>query len=248
MKALRTIGILVLVAGLLLGSVGTVFAKGGPPEGTPGKGLKFEGKRHGFAGNVTGVIDGIDGNVTIRTKLGNVTLMLTGETRYKIPGVMNKWEGNLTKFKSKGELGEDLDALVGRRVVALAGNVTEAPPGPFTGEAVRLMLLPGLGEQGLPLLHAHRTGNATDFNPWIKENGKLGNITIVDRDNIPHTFVVDGNTTYRPKEFSDLTGDALDSAVTGSFVTVVTIGDPKLEPGAKAIAKAIVVHRWRQDI
>ena len=242
MKALRTIGILVLVAGLMLGSVGTVFAKGGPPEGTPGKGLKFEGKRHGFAGNVTEVIDGIDGNVTIRTKLGNVTLMLTEETRYKIPGVMNKWEGNLTKFKSKGELGEDLDALVGRRVVALAGNVTEAPPGTFTGEAVQLMLLPEQGEQGvqgLPPLHAHRTGNVTDFTP-----GAGGNITIEDVDGVSHTFDVDGNTTYRPKVLGEVpaTGD-----VKGHFVTVVTTGDPKLEPEAKAIAKAIVVHRWRQD-
>ena len=220
MKAVRTIGILVLVAVLLLGSVGTVFAA--KPTDVP------RGKRHGFAGNVTAVnVD--DGNITIRTKLGNVTLMLTGETRYKIPGVMNKWEGNLTKFKSKGELGEDLAALKGRRVVALAGNVTEAPPGPFTGEALKLMLLPEQGVPGLPPLHAHRTGVVTDdFTPG-------GNVTIEDVHGVSHTFVIDEATTCRMGRTTiPLT------KLAGRFVTVVTLRDPKLEPAAKAI---VVHHR-----
>ncbi len=222
MKALRTIGILVLVAGLMLGSVGTVFAEG-PPEGTPGKGLKFQGQKRGFAGNVTGVIAG---NVTILTEEGPVDVMLPEEAQYKIPRVMNKW-GNLSQFKEQLE-GDLSTALFERRVVALAGN--------STGEwkALKLLLLP---EQGLPPLHAHRTGNVTDF------TGADGNITIEDVHGVSHTFVVDGNTTYRTKELDGLTGTALHGAVIDQFVTVVTTGDPKLEPEAKAIAKAIVVHR-----
>jgi len=219
MKALRTIGILVLVAGLLLGSVGTVFA-GGPPEGTPGKGLKFQGEKQGFSGNVTGVIDG---NVTIdRGKGLTVTVRLTEEAQYKIPRVMNKWS-NLSQFKE--QLEGDLAALVGRRVVALAGNSMGK------WESLKLLLLP---VPGLPPLHAHRTGNVTDFTP-----GAGGNITIVDIHGELHTFDLAGNATYHPAEFSDLTGDALDIAITGSFVTVVIKGDPKLET---AKAKAIVVH------
>ncbi len=221
MKALRTIGILVLVAGLMLGSVGTVFAEK-PPDVPPGKGLKFQEQKRGFSGNVTGVIAG---NVTIDRGQGEiVTVRLTERAQYKIPGVMNQW-GNLSQFKEQLE-GDLSTALFERRVVTLAGNDTGK------WESLKLLLLP---VPGLPLLHAHRTGNVTDFTP-----GAGGNITIEDVDGVSHTFDVDGNTTYRPKEFSDLTGDALDSAVTGSFVTVVTTGDPKVE---QPVAKAIVVHR-----
>ena len=220
MKALRTIGILVLVAGLMLGSVGTVFA-GEPPDDPPGKGPKFQVKKRGFSGNVTGVTDG---NVTILTEEGLVKVMLTyDEARYKIPRVMNKW-GNLTEFKGQLE-GNTLAALEGRRVVTLAGN--------DTGEwkALKLMLLP---VPGLPPLHAHRTGNVTEFNPWIEDNDNLGNITIEDVDGVSHTFDVDGNTTFRPRGTT-----SSQITIGSSFVTVVTIGDPKLEP----VAKAIVVHR-----
>ncbi|TET17837.1 MAG: hypothetical protein E3J81_01310 [Dehalococcoidia bacterium] len=226
MKALRTIGILVLVAGLMLGSVGTVFA-GGPPDDPPGKGPKFQ--KRGFSGNVTGVIDG---NVTIDRGQGlTVTVRLTERAQYKIPRVMNKW-GTLSQFKE--QLEGDLAALEGRRVVALAGNSTGK------WEALKLMLLP---VPGLPPLHAHRTGNVTVFNPPSEDNANLGNITIVDRDNIPHTFVVDGNTTYRPKEFDELAEtepENLHGAVIDQFVTVVTTGDPKVE---QPVAKAIVIHR-----
>ncbi len=85
MKTVRTIGILILVAGLLLSSVGAVSAKG-PPDTPPGKGPKFQGEKHSFSGNVTDVIGG---NVTIVTNQGStVTVMLTDGARYKIPRLM----------------------------------------------------------------------------------------------------------------------------------------------------------------
>jgi len=211
------------MAGLLLGSVGTVFAEG-PPEGTPGKGLKFQDKKQGFSGNVTGVIDG---NVTIDIGQGlTVTVRLTEGAQYKIPRVMNKWS-NLFQFKE--QLEGDLAALEGRRVVTLAGN------GTGKWESLKLMLLP---VPGLPPLHAHRTGNVTDFTP-----GTGGNITIEDVHGESHTFDLADDVSYRPKTLNDLTDlnelDELKLEVIGSFVTVVIKGDPKLET---AKAKAIVVH------
>lgn len=230
MKALRTIGILVLVAGLMLSSVGTVFA-GGPPHDPPGKLPKFQGEKRGFCGNVTAVTVS-DGNVTLlvtKQEL-SVPIMLTDKARYKIPRVMNKW-GNLTEFKGQLE-GGNLSALEGRRVVALAGNVTG------TWEALKLLLLP---VPGLPPLHAHRTGNVTAFNPLPSEdNDNFGNITIEDVHGVSHTFDLAADTTYRPREFSELTETELHDEVIGHFVTVVIKGDPKLKT---AKAKAIVVHR-----
>jgi hypothetical protein len=148
--------------------------------------------------------------------------MLTEEARYKIPRVMNKW-GNLTEFED--QLEGDLSALVDRRVVTLAGNMTG------TWEALKFMLLP---VPGLEPLHAHRTGNVTEFTP-----GAGGNITIEDVHGVSHTFDLADDMSYRPREFSGLTGTELHDAVIGQFVTVVIKGDPKLET---AKAKAIVVH------
>lgn len=221
MKALRTIGILVLVAGLLLGSVGTVFAEK-PPDVPPGKLPKFQGEKRGFSGNVTDVTNG---NVTILTEQGIVTVMLTEAARYKIPRVMNKW-GNLTEFED--QLEGDFSALIDRRVVALAGNVTG------TWEALKFMLLP---VPGLEPLHAHRTGNVTEFNEPSGSNS--GNITIEDVHGVSHTFDLADDMSYRPKELNGLTGLPLQESVVGHFVTVVIKGDPKLET---AKAKAIVVH------
>lgn len=216
MKALRTIGILVLVAGLMLGSVGTVFAEK-PTDVPRGNGLKFQGQKRGFSGNVTGVVDG---NVTIDRGQGlTVTVRLTERAQYKIPRVMNKW-GNLTEFKE--QLEGDLAALEGRRVVALAGNSTGK------WESLKLLLLP---EQGLPPLHAHRTGNVTAFNP-----GAGGNITIEDVHGVSHVFNLADDTSYRPKDLGEVPEP---EEVIGHFVTVVIKGDPKL---ATAKAKAIVVH------
>ena len=222
MKALRTIGILVLVAGLMLGSVGTVFA-GEPPHDPPGKGPKFQEQKRGFSGNVTEVIDG---NVTIDRGQGlTVTVRLTERAQYKIPRVMNKW-GTLSQFEE--QLEGDLAALEGRRVVALAGNSTGK------WESLKLLLLP---VPGLPPLHAHRTGNVTEFNPLPSgENGNFGNITIEDVHGVSHVFNLADDTSYRPKELGEVPepGEVIDH-----FVTVVIKGDPKLET---AKAKAIVVH------
>jgi hypothetical protein len=227
MKALRIIAVFVLAVSLLLGSMGTIFAKG-PPDVPPGKALKFHGPKHGFSGNVTNV-DVTDGNVTISTGQGlTVNVMLIEEARYKIPREMNKW-GNLTQFES--QIGGDLSALEGRRVVALAGNVEG------TWEALKFMLLP---VPGLPPLHAHRTGNVTEFNLPGEQNGNSGNITIEDVHGVSHTFDLAVDTRYRPQEISELIGSDLYNAVIGHFVTVVLKGNPKLEP---TVAKAIVVHR-----
>ena len=210
----------------MLSSVGTVFA-GGPPHDPPGKDPKFRGEKRGFCGNVTLVTDG---NVTIDIGKGlTVKVMLIERARYKIPRVMNKW-GNLTEFKGQLE-GGNLSALEGRRVVTLAGN------GTGKWESLKLLLLP---VPGLPPLHAHRTGNVTAFNPLPSGgNGNFGNITIEDVHGVTHTFDLAADTTYRPREFSELTGTALYDEVIGHFVTVVIKGDPKLEP----VAKAVVIHR-----
>jgi len=197
MKALRTIGVLVLVLGLVVGSIGSVLAKGPPV-----------GKKHGFNGNVTAVGDG---NITIATKQGwTVVLMRTGTTKYNIPretkGWIDDYDGNIT-------------ALIGRRVAALAGNVTETPLGPFAGNALRVLVLPGAP------LHAHRSGIVTAFD---------GNITIKDVKGISHTFQVVKSIVYHPQGI----GSGNITAVPPVFVTVVTKGDPKLGP----LAKAIVLH------
>jgi hypothetical protein len=199
MKGLRVILIFALVALLVAGSVGTVYAKGGKPSDVP-KGPKFQGEKQGFSGNVTKVWDG---NVTIKTEqgwIGNVTLK--EKASYKIPSLMNNW-GNLTVFKSYLE-GGTLSALEGRRVVVLAGNDSG------TWEALKLLLLPAPGIQPL---HIHRTGNVTEFNP---KPG--GNITIVDVNSVNHTFTITNAPTYRPQGIDE------PDIETGCWVTVVSTG------------------------
>ena len=224
MRGLRTICIFALVALLVLGSIGTVFAKGGPPADKPGNGPQGKGERQGFAGNVTDVVGG---NVTIATvEKGSVIVTLTDDTRYKIPSVMNKW-GSYGEFITA--LGGNLIALEGRRVVALAGNVTG------TWEVLKLMALPVPGTQPM---HAHRVGNVTAAPP---ANGTSGNITIKDVHGVLHTFAVVGNetssgnqTVYRPA------GIDAGNITVGSFVTVVTTGNQKSVD--LPVAKAIVLH------
>jgi hypothetical protein len=149
------------------------------------------------------------------------------QAKYKIPRVMNKW-GNLTQFEI--EIGGDLSVLEGRRVVALAGNVSG------TWEALKFMLLP---VPGLPPLHAHRTGNVSDLILPQEQNGYSGNITIEDVHRVSHTFELTDDTKYRPQSMSQLTGSALHDAVIGNFITIVLKGNPKIE----VVAKAIVVHQ-----
>jgi hypothetical protein len=224
MKGLRIILIFTLVALLVAGSLGTVFAKGGPPADKPGNGPQVKGERQGFAGNVTDVVGG---NVTIATvEKGSVIVALTNDTKYKIPSVMNKWSG-YDEFITA--LGGNLIALEGRRVVALAGNVAG------TWEVLKLMALPVPGTQPM---HAHRVGNVTAAPP---ANGTSGNITIKDVHGVLHTFAVVGNetssgnqTVYRPVEIGP------GNITVGSFVTVVTTGKQKSVD--LPVAKAIVLH------
>lgn len=220
MRGLRIICIFALAALLVLGGVGTVFAKGGPPADKPGNGPLVKGEKQGFAGNVTDVVSG---NVTIATvEKGSVILTLTDGTTYKIPSVMNKW-GNLSEFISN--LGVDLTALRGRRVEALAGNATG------TWEVLKLMVLP---VPGTPPMHAHRVGNVTEFNEPSSGNSWMGNVTIMDVHSATHTFRVGNDTIYRPQ------GIGPGNITVGSFVTVVITGMQKSVD--LPVAKAIVLH------
>jgi hypothetical protein len=234
MRSLRFICVFALVALLVLGSVGTVFAKGQPAD-VP-KGPKFQGEKQGFCGNVTVVVDG---NVTIITDKGNVTVTLTDDTRYKITKVMNKW-GSYDEFVSK--LGGNITALEGMKVVVLAGNVTGTDPGgPFTGVALKFM---ALSRPATPL-YAHRTGVVT---AKPEGNATTGNITIIDVHGAFHTFAITSDTYYRPMGMGlgNITADANEPYDSGTFVTVVTTGDPKVAPVLPA--KAIVLHASRPEV
>ncbi len=228
MKGLRGICIIALAAALMLGSVGTVFAKG-PPSTPPGKESAVSHGKQGFFGNVTAVNDG---NVTIATAQGNVTVMLNNNAKYKTVRVMNKW-GNLTSFESN--LGST-SALAGERVVFLAGNVTG------TLEVLKFMVLPMPGTQPL---HAHRTGLVYEFN--APSGSSTGNITIVDVHGVYHTFTV-GNSTvtiYRPTGTGAGNITADNTLKNASFVTVVTTGNPEIQPPPPA--EAIVLHASRPE-
>ena len=223
MKGLRIICIFALVALLVLGSVGTVFAKGGPAADKPVKDPKSQGEKQGFNGNVTDVVNG---NVTIDAEgKGSVILALTDDARYKIPSVMNQWD-TLAQFKSHFEEG-NLIALEGRKVVALAGNDAGI------WKVLQFMVLPAPGTEPM---HAHRTGNVTEFHEPDAGNGWLGNITIIDVHSATHTFGVGNETVYRPKA-KDL---GAGNITIGSFVTAVITGKEKSED--LPVAKAIVLH------
>ena len=221
MKAFRNICIFLLVISLMLVSAGTVFANG-PSDKSQGQGPQYHGEKQGFSGNVTSVDDG---NVTLITGQGwTVTVALKDEFRFKIPKVLNRWElGNITDFASHLEDGS-LDALLGKRVVVLAYNIEETtPPDTFYGDVLKFMVLPVPGEP----LHAHHAGIVTD--------PLNGNITIVDVHDVSHTFIIDGDTFYRPQGIDD------SDITTDSFVTVITTG------GEPDVAKAIVLHKPKPE-
>ena len=224
MNYLRSIVVLAVVAALMLGSAGAVFAKG-PPEEHPGKGPQWQGKKHGFFGNVTAVTEVDDGNVTIAldTEQGwTVTLRLPDEAKYKAPSVTRGWV-DLDTFID--DLGGNVTALEGRRVAVLAVNVVEEPQGVFDAEANKLTVVPD--PRARVRQHAHRTGIVAQFEDGVS-------ITIVDVLGESHDFTLGGNeTVYHPEGKG-----AGDIVVDESFVTVVSTGDPKLNPPAKAI----VVH------
>ena len=221
MKAFRNICIFLLVISLMLVSAGTVFANG-PSDRSQGQGPQYHGEKQGFSGNVTSVDDG---NVTLITGQGwTVTVALKDEFRFKIPKVLNRWElGNITDFASHLEDGI-LDALLGKRVVVLAYNIEETtPPDTFNGDVLKFMVLPVPGEP----LHAHHAGIVTD--------PLNGDITIVDVHDVSHTFIIDGDTFYRPQGIDD------SDITTDSFVTVITTG------GEPDVAKAIVLHKPKPE-
>ena len=235
MKGLRIILIFALVALLVAGSVGTVYAKGGSAD-KPEKGNKFQGEKQGFSGNVTNVAGG---NVTLVTEDGwTVTLTLNDDARYKITKIMNKW-GSYAEFEEA--LG-NITALEGMKVVVLAGNVTGTAPS-FSGIAIKFMAL----QRPATPQHAHRTGIVTEFNkPSDTSNG---NITIIDVHGGNHTFTIVANiTVYHPTGIGEgnITADPTPPYNSGSFVTVVTTGNPKVE--LIRPAKAIVLHASMPEV
>ena len=222
MKILRTVGILALVAGLVLGGASSALAQGPP------------GKR-GFFGTA-GMPDGYD--VPLTTAEGwTVEVTLTDTAKYMVPRVTRGPVVGLEGFEIALDeaFDEDITAIEGRRVAVLATNVVEDPPGYFTADVVRLMLIPSSDS---PTSHAHRVG-FVEVGAFDPSTG----ITIIDREGVSHYFTVSGDTVYRPSAedggISELAGDALIEAIEEGCVTVVTTGAPKLP---NPIAKAIVLH------
>ncbi len=226
MKILRTVGILALVAGLVLGGAGSAFAQG-PPEDPPGGGPHSPGKR-GLFGTVTSTA-GYD--VTLVTKEGStVEVTLTETANYVVP---KETKGPVDRDDFEmildGNVDEDITAIEGRRIAVLVKDIAEGGnPPDFTATAIRLMLIPSPSS---PPTHAHRVGIVDAFTAGTS-------ITIIDKDGDPHTFDLNG-TVYRPDEIAELTGTELEEALADGFVTVVTKGDPKLP---NPVAKAIVLH------
>lgn len=213
MKILRTMGILALVAGLVLGGAGSVFAQGQPKRGF-----------FGTVSSVTTITSEEEYVIELDTAdWGTVDITADDTTKYMVPRETRGPKG-LDRFLEIVDEGDNghLEELVDRRLAVLAANVVGDPPN-VSGDAVRLMLIPS---HSSPPSHAHRVGIVDAFTAG-------SSITINDKDGEPHTFDLDVTTVYRP-ELTE-SGDI----VVGSPVTVVTTGDPKL---GTAIAKAIVLH------
>lgn len=229
MKMLRTIGILALVAGLLLGGVGSAFAKG-PPDEPRGGGPHSPGKR-GLFGTVTSatVTDNVTLFIELETKLEGVveTVHITANVtaKYMVPRETHGPQG-LAKFIEIVDENKDgdLDELEGRRLAVLVTFTNTS-----TADAIRLMLIP----DGPPL-HAHRVGVVVDT--FVA--GESDKIIIKDRDGESHEFKVSEDTIYRPADI-----DPSEDIVEGKYVTVVVKGGPKAGP----IAKAIVLHEKTED-
>ena len=224
MKILRTMGILALVAGLVLGGAGSVFAQG-PPEDPPGGGS--HSPKHGLFGTVASVATITGGYVIeLDTEEGTFDVTADDTAKYMVPRE-TRGPKDLATFVGIVDENEDgdLEELGGRRVAVLVTLTNE-----FTADAVRLMLIPSPGSRPL---HAHRVGvvEVGAFDP-------AASITIIARDGESYPFAVNGATIYRPDTIAELTGEDLIEAITGGCVTVVTKGDPKLGP----VAKAIVLH------
>jgi len=240
MKILRTIGILALVAGLVLGGVGSALAE--QPDDVPrGGGPHSPAGKRGLSGNVTSLgafTDGVEYIISLETKhWGTVNITANLTTKYMVPW-WTHGSANLTTFIDIVDEDEDgdLDELVGRRLAVLVTNLVEVD-GVFTADAIRLMLIPSPDAPPFQMhhRHAHRVGVVEDFTP--------GSIEIIDKDGVSHIFTLNG-TVYRPDTIAGLTGTDLEDAIAGGCVTVVTKGDPKK---AGLVAKAIVLHEEMPD-
>jgi len=242
MKILRTIGILALVAGLVLGGTGSALAQG-PPDGPPGGGP--HSPKHGLFGTVLSpvetIIEGEKYVISLETKeQGTFDITADDTAKYMVPRETHGPQ-DLATFLGIVDLNTDdnLEELEGRRLAVLVTNLVEVNTEEFTADAIRLMLIPSPDAPPFQMHHRymHRVGVVEDFTP-----GTDGSITIIDKDGESHTFTVSEDTVYRPSAeddgISELTGTDLIDAITGGCVTVVTTGDPKLGP----IAKAIVLH------
>ncbi len=225
MKILGTIGVLALVAGLVLGSASSALAQGPP------------GKR-GLFGTVSSVATITGGYVIeLETEEGIFDITADDTAKYMVPRE-TKGPKDLATFLGVVDENEDdnLEELVGRRLAVLVTFTNTS-----TADAIRLMLIPSPSS---PPSHAHRVGvvdTFTAYDPGLPAAD--GEILIVDKDDVDHTFTINEDTVYRPSAedggISELTGTDLEDALAGGFVTVVTTGNPKL---GTAIAKAIVLH------
>jgi len=237
MKILRTVGILALVAGLLLGGGGTAFAEK-PPDVPRGGGPHSPGKR-GLSGNVTSVetiTAGEEYVIELETKQwGTVHVTANVTAKYMVPRE-TKGPKDLATFL---EIVGDPPAIEGRRLAVLVTNFVEGGYVPITADAIRLMLIPSPDS---PPSWVHRVGVVDTFTPYDPGPPAAdGEILILDKDGVSHTFTINEDTVYRPDTIAGLTGTDLELAITGGFVTVVTKGDPQADP--PPVAKAIVLHK-----
>lgn len=220
MKILRTIGILALVAGLVLGGTGSALAQGPPNK----RGL------FGTVSSVATIQSEEEYLISLETELGTVDVTINGTgTKYMVPKETRGPKDLETFIDKVDENGDgNLEELVDRKLAVLVKDIAEdGNPPDFTATAIRLMLIPSPPS---PPSHAHRVGIVEAF-------AESTSITIIDKDGEPHTFTLDGTTVYRPDDI-DM------EAITGGFVTVVTKGDPKL---GSVAAKAIVLHEDLPD-
>jgi hypothetical protein len=221
MKALRSILILVLVGGLMLASVGIVFAQSSTdaaPTSYPI--VAAHGLWRAFFGNVTAVNGG---NITIATKnSGDVVITLDETTRCETLG--NTTWITLDEFTSN--LGGNLSELEGENVAVVAINV-QGPSGGLTGDAVLFAVM-----EPVRVMPIHQTtGNVTEFATDPSGNG---NITIMDIHGVSYEFSIIGNeTSYSPAG----TGPG-NITVDQTFVTVVSRGNPNAQP----VANVIMIH------
>lgn len=189
MKILRTIGILALVAGLVLGGTGSVLAQGPP-------------NKSGLFGTVTSVTPITEGYVIeLETEEGTFDITADDTATYMVPRE-TKGPKDLATFLTK--VG-DPPAIEGRRIAVLVTFTNES-----TADAIRLMLIPSPSS---PLSHAHRHAHRVGV---VDAFTAGSSITIIDKDGEPHPFALNG-TVYRPDDIDmeAITGGCVTVVTTG---------------------------------